>query len=156
MTENADRTGEKQRGRPFQKGQSGNPAGRPQGSRNKALVALDQIAEGAAPQLLQQVVQAAQGGDVQAARLVLERAWPARKGRPVRLELPSITDSESLVQAASRVIEATAAGELSPEEGAAITAILDSHRRVIETAELERRIADIETRIGKGATNGNA
>lgn len=31
----ADGTGEKQRGRPFQPGQSGNPAGRPKGARNR-------------------------------------------------------------------------------------------------------------------------
>lgn len=30
-----DKTGKKQRGTPFQKGQSGNPAGRPKGSRSK-------------------------------------------------------------------------------------------------------------------------
>jgi hypothetical protein len=31
----ADNTAKKQRGRPFEPGQSGNPAGRPKGSRNK-------------------------------------------------------------------------------------------------------------------------
>ena len=31
----ADSTGKEQRGRPFEPGQSGNPAGRPKGSRNK-------------------------------------------------------------------------------------------------------------------------
>lgn len=31
----AEDTGEKQRGRPFEPGQSGNPAGRPKGARNK-------------------------------------------------------------------------------------------------------------------------
>lgn len=31
----AETTARKQRGKPFQKGQSGNPAGRPKGSRNK-------------------------------------------------------------------------------------------------------------------------
>ena len=35
MAEDAEPTGEKQRGVPFEPGKSGNPAGRPKGSRNK-------------------------------------------------------------------------------------------------------------------------
>ena len=156
MNDDTDKSGGKQRGRPFQKAQSGNPAGRPQGSRNKTLIVLDQIAEGAAPKLLDQVIQSAMGGDAHAARLVLDRAWPARKGRPVRLTLPKVTDGASLTAAAASVVEAVTDGSISPDEGVAISSILESQRRMIETADLERRIAEIETRIGKGATDGNA
>ena len=37
------KTGKKQRGKPFQPGQSGNPSGRPQGSRNKATLIAEQL-----------------------------------------------------------------------------------------------------------------
>ncbi len=147
---------DKPRSGAFKPGQSGNPAGRPVGSRNKVLVALDQIAEGAAPKLLDQVIQSAMGGDAHAARLVLDRAWPARKGRPVRLSLPKITDGASLTAAAASVVEAVTDGSISPDEGVAISSILESQRRMIETADLERRIAEIETRIEKGCPNENA
>jgi len=36
------------RGRPFAKGQSGNSAGRPVGSRNKAIIAAEALLEGQA------------------------------------------------------------------------------------------------------------
>jgi len=45
MVDDADKSGRKQRGRPFVKGQSGNPAGVPLGSRHKATKLLDAIGE---------------------------------------------------------------------------------------------------------------
>ena len=48
MSDPAETTGPKQTGRRFAKGTSGNPKGRPRGSRHTALLALDAIgAEGA-------------------------------------------------------------------------------------------------------------
>ena len=40
------------------------------------------------------------------------------------------------------VAGAVSAGDLSPEEGQAVASIMEMHRRAIETADLERRIAD--------------
>ena len=43
-----DNTDEKQRGRPFEKGTSGNPSGRPRGSRNATTLALEVLLDGQA------------------------------------------------------------------------------------------------------------
>ena len=40
--------------------------------------------------VVQAVLTAAKGGDMQAARLVLDRIVPVRKGRSIRLDLPTI------------------------------------------------------------------
>jgi hypothetical protein len=55
----ADKTAEKQRGKPFKKGKSGNPDGRPQGSRNKATIALEALLDGQAEALMQNAVELA-------------------------------------------------------------------------------------------------
>lgn len=144
MTNLADNSGRKQRGKPFKPGQSGNPAGRPAGSRNAALVALDQIAEGAAPALLDVLVRAGMAGDTQAARLVLDRAWPIRKGRAVTLDLPTVKDGAGIMLAMARIAEATAAGEITTEEAQGFAAIMAATRQAIETAELERRLIALE------------
>lgn len=144
MAMDADKSGQKQRGRPFQKGQSGNPSGRPPGSRNRVLVALDQAGEDAAPRLLATLIKAGMAGDVAAAKLVMDRIWPAQKSRPVALDLPAITDAGSLLAAMSRIIEATARGEISPDEAQGFAAIVESTRKTIETAEIERRISELE------------
>ena len=83
-------------------------------------------------------------GHMRAADILLRRLWPERKGRPVLLDLPSITAPSDIVAALGAVADAVAAGEVSPEEGAAVAGILETQRRAAETVELERRIATLE------------
>ena len=62
----------KKQGRPFKKGKSGNPAGRPQGSRNKATLAMERLLNGEADRLTLKAVDLAMKGDTTALRLCLE------------------------------------------------------------------------------------
>lgn len=134
-----------QRGRPFKPGESGNPAGRPAGSRNRALAALDAIGAAGAEAVLRKTVEAAQGGDVRAAELLLSRVWPARKGRPVLLPgLPAIEQPADLVRALGRVAQAVAEGTITPDEAQAVASVLEAQRRAVETAELAERIERLE------------
>jgi hypothetical protein len=48
LMSNAENTAGKQRGRPFPKGQSGNPAGKPKGTRNAPTLALETLLDGQA------------------------------------------------------------------------------------------------------------
>jgi hypothetical protein len=128
----------------FKPGRSGNPQGKPKGTRNKALVALDAIGEANAREILQAAVDAAKGGDMRAIDTILSRVWPARKGRPVALDLPAVTDAAGVLEALSRITQATAAGEITPDEGQALAGLLEVQRRAIETQELEARIAALE------------
>jgi Family of unknown function (DUF5681) len=52
----ADNTAEKQRERPFEKGMSGNPNGRPKGSRNATTLALETLLDGQAKALTQKAI----------------------------------------------------------------------------------------------------
>jgi hypothetical protein len=133
------------RGRPFEAGNPGGP-GRPAGSRNKATLALDQIADDAGKAILEKMVDAAKEGDMRAGDLVLSRIWPVRKGRPISLAepLPKITTTADVVAALGTVAELVGNGDLTPDEGAAVAAIFETKRRAIETVELEARIAALE------------
>src|SRR5262245_60454176 len=84
------KTGSIQAGR-FPKGQSGNPNGRPRGSRNSVTLACEALLDGQAEALTQKAIQMALDGDVVALRLCMERIYPPRKDRPVTLSLPPIT-----------------------------------------------------------------
>jgi hypothetical protein len=92
-------------------------------------------------------------GDMRAADILLRRLWPERKGRPVQMDLPAIMAPSDLAAALGAVAGAVAAGELSPEEGAAVASILEAQRRAVETVEMEARIAALEQNRGANARN---
>ncbi len=144
----AEITGRKQDGRPFEPGQSGNPAGRPKGARHAALLALDAIGVEAGKDIMQAVVKAAKEGDMRAADILLRRLWPERKGRPVTLDLPAMQSAADLPAVLGTVAQAVASGDLTPEEGQALAAVVEAQRRAIETADLEQRVAALEQRKG--------
>ena len=148
----ADNTACRQRrGWPWPKGVSGNPKGPGTGSRNRASLLLDRMAEGEAEAVLASVLGAAKHGDMTAAKLLLDRIWPARKGRPVQFDLPEMRTPADLATALGVVGQSVAAGDISPEEGAAVAAILEAQRRAIETAQLEARIAALEASKAGGS-----
>src|SRR6186713_2527243 len=98
-------SGEKQGGR-FEKDQSGNPQGRPSGSRNKASILLDQLADDEAEAIQRLVIDAAKTGDLKAAELLLARIWPPRRGRSVRIELAPIQSAAGVSEAMAAVLDA--------------------------------------------------
>ena len=127
----------------------GNP-GRPKGARHKATRAAEALLDGEAEALTRKAVEAALGGDSAALRLCLERILPARRDRPMRFEAGPLQSTGDLAALSCRLLEAVAAGEITPEEAKAVGGIVETARRAIETEELERRIAALE-----GGTHGH-
>ncbi len=126
-------------------GQSGNPKGRPPGSRNRVtLVALAAMEEGA-DAIAKKIVEMAKQGDMSAARLVLERLVPPARERPVFLHLPDTDTAAGITQAQAAILRAVAAGDLLPGEAATLASIVEVRRKAFETQELEQRIAALET-----------
>ena len=152
MSALADQPQQKVRGRPFKKGETGNRTGRPKGSRDRATLLAENLMRDDLPAVVRSVVDAAISGDTTAAKLVLERLVPLRRGRPVSIDLPRITCARDLVEAAGRVTQAVATGKLTTDEGAAMTTIVDFQRRAIETLDLEQRLAALESRVEQNAT----
>ncbi|MET4801218.1 DUF5681 domain-containing protein [Bradyrhizobium sp. LB11.1] len=143
MTE-ADKTVEKQRGRPFQKGQSGNPSGRPKGARNATTLALEVLLDGQATALTQKAIDLALTGDMGALRLCLDRIMPPRKDRPVTFTLPDIKSAQDAAAVVSAILAAVASGELTPSDAAEIGKLIDSYVKAFETAELAERLERLE------------
>ena len=79
-----------------------------------------------------------------ALRLCLDRIAPARKDAPISISLPPVTSAADAVAASSALLDAMAAGDISPGEAAPVMALLVSHKGLIEVADLERRIAALE------------
>jgi len=140
----AEKTRKIQRGRPFKSGKSGNPLGRPKGSRNKTTMAVEALLEGDAEGIARKAVEKALEGDMAALRLCLERLLPPRRDRPVTFELPKIENVNDLVIASSAILKACAAGTLSPGEALEVMGLVSSHVRVLEMTDIEARLTALE------------
>jgi hypothetical protein len=99
------------------------------------------IAE-ALPDILAALIEKAQTGDVQAARLLLERCVPAI--RPVELPEPLQLQGKSLTEMGQSVLRLLAAGELGPGQAAALLGAIAQLARVAEIDELTRRVELLE------------
>lgn len=126
------------------KGRSGNPAGKIKGTRHKATRAVESLLEGQAEALTQKAVEMALAGDSVALRLCLDRIAPPRKGRTVMFHLPSMESVGDLLTVMDAVVRAVADGQLTTDEGTAVVGLLEAKRKVIESVELERRLAALE------------
>jgi hypothetical protein len=121
-------------------GQSGNPRGRPKGTGEVGKLRTA-IAE-ALPDILAGLIEKAQAGDVQAARLLLERTLPAVK--PTELPMAVPLQGETLTDQGRAVLRLLAEGALGPGQAAALLGAIGTLARVVELDELARRIDALE------------
>jgi hypothetical protein len=105
-----------------------------------AMKLLDNEAEA----LARKVIEMALSGDTTCLRVAFERLVPPRRDSPISLTLPkvqSVSDLGSLTQA---ILDAVGSGEITPSEAHALAGLVETHRRIAETVELEARVAALE------------
>ena len=141
----------KQRGRPFQKGHSGNPQGRPPGARNAATMMAEQLLDGEAAAITRKAIELAKQGDLTALRLCLERIVPPRRERPVSFTLPEINSVDHAPKAMAAITTAVVDGELTPTEAAELSRVIEGYVKAIETTEIERWLRILEERASRDA-----
>ena len=130
----------------FKPGTSGNPAGKPAGTRSKSTQLLLVLMQDGAQKITQAVIDAAQSGDLMAAKIILARVMPPAKERPVCVDLPDTSTSEGVAAAQNAILQAVAAGDLLPGEASTLSAIVEAKRRAIETQERAERITQLKNR----------
>jgi hypothetical protein len=147
MVETGEEQGraERVRGR-FARGTSGNPAGRPRGSRNRTSALCADLLSASSAEIFGKVIALAKKGDGVALKLCVDRLLPIRaaRDRAVELVLPAAESAADLVRAAAVVIDRAAVGEITLSEAKEFMALLDQQRRSIETSDLAVRIEALE------------
>ena len=128
---------------PFKQGQSGNPAGKKPGTRNRGSEIAEELLRASAPHIWRGVVERAVADDPAMIKLCLERILPPRRGRCVDLaRFLSDTDwdySEAQLAVANEMLS----GQISPDEALALSEILGGVDGARDDV-LQKRLADLE------------
>src|SRR5262249_3802731 len=147
----------------FQKGESGNPAGRPRGARNRTTRLLQSLLAERAESIGRREIARGEEGDIAAIRVCVDRLAPALKDEPVDIELPSLEKPADSVAAAAAIVAGVAAGELTPSQAAQLAKVVDVYVRAIETKAFDERLSKVEAavksapdRTWDGAGHGDA
>jgi hypothetical protein len=124
----------------FKPGQSGNPKGKPK-DKTPATLLRKSIVEDM-PEIIRTLVDLAKGGDVQAAKVLLDRCCPTLKPQAIPINLPL---NGSLAEQGGEIIKATMAGQIPPDIGSQLITALAAQSKIIEIDELTKRIELLES-----------
>jgi hypothetical protein len=125
----------------FEKGQSGNPKGRPKGvvdRRSRYLALIEQHM----PDVVNQVVAAALGGDMTACRILIDKVLP--RLRPVASAISLPQSGASTTSQSAAVVDAMLGGSLAPDQAAAAMSVIVDNARLREHVEFEARLEALE------------
>lgn len=123
----------------FQPGQSGNPAGRPK-DKTPATLLRKSIAEDM-PEIVKTLVELAKDGDVQAAKVLLDRICPPLRPQALAVNLPI---NGTITKQGDEIIRATMSGQIPPDIGSQLITALAAQAKIIEIDELTKRIEALE------------
>jgi len=131
------------RGRPFPKGVSGNPRGRPKGVLKEKKQRVSEKMLDATDRITDAVIEKAEAGDLQAAALILARTQPTMTPQCEKV-IFDLNADEPLTKQVEQIIAAIATGKIS---ATVAKQIIDSvnvlaHCRQVE--ELEMRLDALE------------
>src|SRR5262245_26723005 len=96
----------------FQKGQSGNPAGRPRGALNHTTVLAQELLSARVESIAGKLIELAESGDMRAIRVCMDRLVPAIKDQPITVELPPIEKPDGSDEAVESIPDPGPAGSL--------------------------------------------
>jgi hypothetical protein len=137
---------QRQRGRPFPKGTSGNPAGKRPGTRNRATLAAEVLLDGEAETLTRKAIELAKQGDMAALRVCLDRILPPRRERPIQFRLPPMRCAGDAAAAMAALTDAVADGQLTASEAAELSRLIESYLTALEVIDFDQRLRTLEQR----------
>lgn len=139
----------------FEKGQSGNPKGRPRGIQDKRL-RYRKWFDNHGDDLIEKAISLALNGDTKAMQLCLERFVPKMRDNAVSIKLPEdLSSVDALKEVGINILKQMEAGSMTPEEAKATFEVVKLYRETLLNDELEKRIKNLEvTLLAQEQTQG--
>ena len=85
--------------------------------------------------------------DTAALSLLVNRAVPVRKGVPVNFKTRPLSNPSECAEAFGDILTAIGRGELTPDEGNMIGALIERRANLFQTIELQDEIASLKAQI---------
>lgn len=135
----------------FASGQSGNPSGRPKGTKNKATARhakrLETLIDTKGDDLIKVAIDMAKT-EPSVMTALLDRLIP--KLKPVAREMPAPIKADATAEEnASSVMQAMSAGEISIDDGAALLDAINQKAHIERFPEIERALVELYKAMGK-------
>ncbi|QBQ53083.1 DUF5681 domain-containing protein [Nitrosococcus wardiae] len=126
----------------FKPGKSGNPAGRPKGTKDKRTE-FRELLRPHAPDLIKKAVEMALEGDATALKLCLDKLIPNLRpqAEPVSIQF----NGESLLEKGQEILKAVSKGEITPEEGNHLLASLANYGGLVGKEQSLKRHRDYQS-----------
>jgi hypothetical protein len=110
-------------------------SGRPKGARSRLITELEQAMELGAPEIVRILIARAHDGSMEAAKYIVERIAPSRRGRLVEIEgFPEIRTPADVPAALASLATAVGNGVITIEEGTTAGSLLQTFLNTYETA----------------------
>jgi hypothetical protein len=139
-----ENAGGNQGGGRFRPGQSGNPTGKPKGTRNRTTLAMEALLDGEAEAITRKAIDLAKAGDMAAVRLCFDRLYPPRRDRHIQFEIPPLNSAADASQAAAAIVEGVATGSLTPSEAGELSRVVSAYATTLEAADFDARLRKLE------------
>ena len=123
----------------FKPGQSGNPAGRPKDKTPATLLRKSIVNE--MPEIVKTLVDSAKNGDIQAAKVLLDRVCPPLRPQALPIEVEM---GETLPNTGGNILSAILSGDIPPDIGSTLIKALTDQGKLIELQEIAERLKRLE------------
>jgi hypothetical protein len=90
---------------------------------------------------------ATKDGDVNAARLLIDRAIPSRRGAPIHFPLRPLKTAQDCADMLSDLLTGVAQGRLTPDEASQVSGIVSKRAELFGTIELATEIEALKARL---------
>ncbi len=132
----------------FQKGQSGNPNGRPEGSGSKIRKVFMGQLEDNSDEIMSAVIEKAKAGDSAILKMIFERFIPVIRSRTIPIILPESKTPEDIMKSYDVIFNSFALEEITLDELGRLTDVLEKKRKAIETFDLADEMLRIKEQLG--------
>ena len=130
------------RGRPFESGNKFG-RGRPKGSRNKLNSQAKELLQEFSVLLLKTMIKKAADGDIGMLKTLAPHIF-GKSDELVKIGTLRLGTIDDVTRSSAKIARMAAQGKISPSQALSFTQILEEHRRILETRDIEHRLEAVE------------